>query len=51
MDTIGTTTVCPCGGIRISGASGILPGGVVVCTQVVEHNEAAFSDLFVAIQC
>ena len=32
-------------GISISGASGILPVGVVMCTWAGEHNEAAFSNL------
>ena len=36
-------------GIQISGASGILPVGVVTCTWAGEHDEAAFSDLSVAV--
>ena len=50
-DTIGTATVCPYyGGICISGASGILLVGMVMCTQAGEYNEAAFSDLSIAIR-
>ena len=39
------------GGIRISGASDILPVGMVMCSQAVEHDKAAFFNLSIAVQC
>ena len=38
------------GGICISGASGILPVGMVMCTLAGEHNKATFSELFITVQ-
>ena len=43
-DTSGTTLCPEYGGICYSGASDILPVGMVMCFQAVEHKEATFSD-------
>ena len=44
VDTIGTTTEClRYGGIHNSGASGVFPVGLVMCTRAAEDIEAAFT--------
>ena len=52
MDTVGTKTLClEYGSIRNSGASVILPVGIVICSRTDEHKEVTFSDLAFAVQC
>lgn len=44
VDTISTTTEClRYGGIHNSGASGVFPVGLVMCTRAAEDIEAAFT--------
>ena len=51
-DTVGITTAClEYGGICNSEATSAPPVDVVMCSRAVEHEEVAFSDPSVAIQC